>query len=192
MYSEVHYIMSQQSLKKKIIHVLAATILTTSTISGVSLVATPTVSAAKVSTSKIKLNEKSAIKKFNDKYTGAKVDEIQLETKGNEYVYEISGFDSQKEYSANVNAKSGKVTRAHSEKLDKNDNKTALDLSKVISRKEANRLAEKAAKKGQGQAWTLETDNGTAVWEVEVVNGHKSTDVKINAQNKTIISTEAD
>lgn len=184
--------MSQQSLKKTAAHLLAAVVLTTSTVSGVSLATTPTISAAKVSTSQIKLNEKAAVKKFNNKYTNAKVDEIQLETKGNKYVYEISGFDNDKEYSANVNAKSGKVTRAHSEKLDKNDNKTALDLNKVISRKKANSLAEKAAKKGQGLAWTLETDNGTTVWEVEVVDGHKSTDVKINAQNKKIISTEVD
>lgn len=184
--------MSQQSFKKKVAHLLAAVVLTTSAVGGASLITSPTVNAAKVSTSQIKLDEKAAVKKFNNKYANAKVDEVQLETKGSKYVYEVSGFDNQKEYSANVNAKTGKVTNARSEKRDKNDNKTALDLNKAISRKEANQLAEKAAKKGQGQSWTLETDNGTAVWDVEVVNGHKSTDVKINAQTKKIISTEAD
>jgi uncharacterized membrane protein YkoI len=181
-----------QSLKKRAIHLLAAAVLTTSAVSGVSLIAAPTVSAAKVSTSQIKLDERAAVKKFNNKYADAKVDEIQLETKGNKYVYEISGFDSDKEYSANVNAKTGKVTKAHSEKLEQNDDKTALDLDKAISRKEANRLAEKATRKGHGQSWTLETDNGTTIWEVEVVDGHKSTDVKINAHDKKVISTEAD
>ncbi|AWD63019.1 hypothetical protein LWHH1689_1732 [Limosilactobacillus reuteri] len=62
----------------------------------------------------------------------------------------------------------------------------------MISRQEANRLAEKAAKKGQGQSWTLENDHKTPTWEVEAVNGHQSTKVKINAQNKHIISTETD
>lgn len=183
--------MAQQSLKKKIIHLLAATVLTTSAVGGISLVNTPTISAA-AKTSQIKLSEKAAVKKFHQKYSNTKIDEIQLESKGNQYVYEVSGFDKHKEYSANVNAKTGKLSHAHSEKLDRNDHKEALNLNKLISRKEANKLAEKAAKKGHGQSWTLETDNGTATWEVEVVDGNQSTDVKINAQNKDVISTEAD
>ena len=72
------------------------------------------------------------------------------------------------------------------------EQKTNLDLDKAISRKQANKIAEKAAKKGQGQSWTLENDNGTPVWDVEVVNGQKSTEVKVNAQNKKVISVEAD
>lgn len=180
-------------VSKRLVHVLAVTVLTASSLGGINLAATPTtVSAAKASTSDIRLNEKAAVKKFNQKFSKAKIDEIQLEKQGQSYQYEISGFDNHKEYSARVNAKTGKVTRAHSEKLDNDDHKTAIDLDKVISRKEANKLAEQAAKKGHGQSWTLENDNGTLTWDVEVVNGHKSTEVKINAQNKKVISTEVD
>ena len=184
--------MKKQSFKKQLTHLLAVTVLTASSLGGIALVASPTVSAATVSTSKIKLNEKDAVKKFHKQFKNTKVDEIQLETKGNKFVYEISGTDNQKEYSADIDAKSGKVTNTKSETLENGEQKTNLDLDKAISRKQANKIAEKAAKKGQGQAWTLENDNGTTVWDVEVVNGPKSTDVKVNAQNKKVISIEAD
>lgn len=185
--------MKKQTFKNKAVHLMAVAVLTTSAVSGISLMNNnQVVSAAKTSTSQIKLDEKAAVKKFNKKYANIKVDEIQLEKKGTKYVYEISGFDDQKEYSADVNAKTGKLTRAHSEKLDDNENNTALDLSKTITRKQANKIAEKAAKKGQGQSWTLETDNGKAVWDVEVVNGHKTTEVKVNAIDKSVISTQVD
>ena len=179
--------MKKQSFKKQLTHLLAVTVLTASSLGGIALVASPT-----VSTSKIKLNEKDAVKKFHKQFKNTKVDEIQLETKGNKFVYEISGTDNQKEYSADIDAKSGKVTNTKSETLESGEQKTNLDLDKAISRKQANKIAEKAAKKGQGQAWTLENDNGTPVWDVEVVNGPKSTDVKVNAQNKKVISIEAD
>lgn len=184
--------MTKKSLKKQVIHLLAVTVLTTSSLGGAVLATTPVASAATVSQSKIKINEKTAVKKFNKQFKNVKVDEIQLETKGNKFVYEISGSDNQKEYSAHVNAKSGKVTNAHSEPVDNGDQKTHLDLDKLISRKKANQIAEKAAKNGKGQSWTLENENGTPVWEVEVVNGHKSTDVKINAQSKEVLNVEQD
>ena len=176
--------MKKQSFKKQLTHLLAVTVLTTSSLSGITLATSPAVSAATVSTSKIKLNEKDAVKKFHKQFKNVKIDEIQLETKGNKFVYEISGADNQKEYSADIDAKSGKVTNTKSEALENGEQKTNLDLDKAI--------AEKAAKKGQGQSWTLENDNGTPVWDVEVVNGQKSTEVKVNAQNKKVISVEAD
>lgn len=184
--------MKKQSFKKQLTHLLAVTVLTTSSLGGIALATSPAVSAATVSTSKIKLNEKDAVKKFHKQFKNAKVDEIQLETKGNKFVYEISGADNQKEYSADIDAKSGKVTNTKSGALKNGEQKTNLDLDKAISRKQANKIAEKAAKKGQGQSWTLENDNGTPVWVVEVVNGQKSTKVKVNAQNKKVISAKAD
>src|SRR5699024_7689631 len=155
--------MKKQSFKKQLTHLLAVTVLTTSSLSGITLATSQAVSAATVSTSKIKLNEKDAGKKFHKQFKNDKIDEIQLETKGKKYGYEISGEDNQKEYSADIDEKSGKVNNTKSEALDNGEQKTNLDLDKAISRKQANKIAEKAAKKGQGQSWTLENDNGTPV-----------------------------
>lgn len=138
------------------------------------------------------MNEKQAVAKFKQKYAKAKISEISLEKHLNRYQYEISGFDSQKEYSAKIDAQTGKLSAAKTEKLDADDHETAIKLNQVISRQKANQLAEKAAKSGQGREWTLETDDGQTIWQVDVVDGHQKTEVKINAVNKKVISVETD
>ena len=84
------------------------------------------------------------------------------------------------------------MSAAKTEKLDADDHETAIKLNQVISRQKANQLAEKAAKSGQGREWTLETDHGQTIWQVDVVDGHQKTEVKINAVNKKVISVETD
>lgn len=176
---------------------LAAAVLLTVTVSGGTLATTsessPIVQAAAQT---IKLNEKQAVAKFKQKYAKAKISEISLEKHHNRYQYEISGFDSQKEYqkeySAKIDAQTGKLSAAKSEKLDADDHETAIKLNQVISRQKANQLAEKAAKSGQGREWTLETDDGQTIWQVDVVDGHQKTEVKINAINQKVISVETD
>lgn len=171
---------------------LAAAVLLTVTVSGGTLATTsessPMVQAAAQT---IKLNEKQAVAKFKQKYAKAKISEISLEKHHNRYQYEISGFDSQKEYSAKIDAQTGKLSAAKSEKLDADDHETAIKLNQVISRQKANQLAEKAAKSGQGREWTLETDDGQTIWQVDVVDGHQKTEVKINAINQKVISKVA-
>lgn len=174
---------------------LAAAVLLAVTVSGGTLATTselsPTVQAAAQT---IKLNEKQAVAKFKQKYAKAKISEISLEKHLNryQYEYEISGFDSQKEYSAKIDAQTGKLSAAKTEKLDADDHETAIKLNQVISRQKANQLAEKAAKSGQGREWTLETDDGQTIWQVDVVDGHQKTEVKINAINQKVISVETD
>lgn len=180
-----------KKLNARLAHLMAVTLLLGS--AGGTMIATvPTVSAAKVNTSQIKLDEQAAVKKFNQKYANAKVEEITLESHFKKYRYEITGFDNSKEYTVEINAKTGKILKSESERLDKNDQNTALDLSKLISRKKATKAAEKAAKKGQAQEWTLESENGQAIWEITVVNGRQKVDVKVNANNGNVLNVEQD
>lgn len=175
---------------------LAAAVLLATAVSGGTIAATTKSSPIAQAAQTIKLNEKQAVAKFKQKYAKAKISEISLEKHHNRYQYEISGFDSQKEYSAKIDAQTGKLsaakTDAKTEKLDADDHETAIKLNQVISRQKANQLAEKAAKSGQGREWTLETDHGQTIWQVDVVDGHQKTEVKINAVNKKVISTETD
>ena len=171
---------------------LAAAVLLATAVSGGTIAVTAKSSPIAQAAQTIKLNEKQAVAKFKQKYTKAKISEISLEKHLNRYQYEISGFDSQKEYSAKIDAQTGKLSAAKSEKLDADDHETAIKLNQVISRQKANQLAEKAAKSGQGREWTLETDNGQTIWQVDVVDGHQKTEVKINAVNQKVISVETD
>ncbi|WP_288658754.1 PepSY domain-containing protein [uncultured Limosilactobacillus sp.] len=182
----------QHSLKSRLVRLMAVTVLTTSVIGGVSLATSPTVNAAQAKTQDIKISQKQAVKKFQKEFKNAKISEITLEPKGNRYQYQIDGFDKEQEHTAAINAKTGKITWSHSNKLDKDDGNSALDLKKTISRKTANKLAEKEAKQGQGQKWTLENDEGKQIWEVEVVDSSQTTEVKINALNQDIISSNVD
>lgn len=176
-------------MKRKITRLVAAILLAIA-VSGGTITATAKSSPIAQAAQTIKLNEKQAAAKFKQKYTKAKISEISLEKHHNRYQYEISGFDSQKEYSAKIDAQTGKLSAAKSEKLDADDHETAIKLSQIISRQKANQLAEKAAKSGQGREWTLETDDGQTIWQVDVINGHQKTEVKINAINQKVISVE--
>lgn len=146
----------------------------------------------KTDAKKINLSQQEALDKFDGQFKGKKIKSIDLKLEGNQYVYEIDGFDDTKEYSAEINAETGQVSHAHSEQLDHDDrNEKALNLNGIISRDEASKIAEKHAK-GTSQEWNLEQEGNTAYWDIEVSNGNKLTEVKINAHTKQIVATEHD
>ncbi|MBI1721923.1 Peptidase propeptide and YPEB domain-containing protein [Lactobacillus crispatus] len=142
----------------------------------------------------IKLSQQEAIDKFHQQFSGKQLKSIELNREGKHYLYEIEGFDSNNEYSVNINAETGQIGHVHSEKLDHDDrNQKALDLKGTISRDDASRIAEEHVK-GTSEEWKLEQDEdtGKTYWEVKVKNGHQETEVKINAYTKEVISTEHD
>ena len=142
----------------------------------------------------IKLSQQEAIDKFHQQFSGKQLKSIELNREGKHYLYEIEGFDSNNEYSVNINAETGQIGHVHSEKLDHDDrNQKALDFKGTISRDYASRIAEEHIK-GTSEEWKLEQDEdtGKTYWEVKVKNGHQETEVKINAHTKEVISTEHD
>ena len=142
----------------------------------------------------IKLSQQEAIDKFHQQFSGKQLKSIELNREGKHYLYEIEGFDSNNEYSVNINAETGQIGHVHSEKLDHDDrNQKALDFKGTISRDEASHIAEEHIK-GTSEEWKLEQDEdtGKTYWEVKVKNGHQETEVKINAHTKEVISTEHD
>lgn len=142
----------------------------------------------------IKLSQQEAIDKFHQQFSGKQLKSIELNREGKHYLYEIEGFDSNNEYSVNINAETGQIGHVHSEKLDHDDrNQKALNFKGTISRDDASRIAEEHIK-GTSEEWKLEQDEdtGKTYWEVKVKNGHQETEVKINAHTKEVISTEHD
>lgn len=148
----------------------------------------------KLKRAKIDLSQKDALDKFDAKYPNKQIKSIDLKQENGTYVYEIDGFDKTNEYTATIDADNGKVLQSHSEKLDVDDlHQKALDLNSIISRDEATKIAEKHAD-GVSKEWNLELDedDGKAYWDVEVSDGTKSTEVKINATNKDVVKTDRD
>lgn len=148
----------------------------------------------KLKRAKIDLSQKDALDKFDAKYPNKQIKSIDLKQENGTYVYEIDGFNKTNEYTATIDADNGKVLHSHSEKLDVDDrHQKALDLNSVISRDEATKIAEKHAD-GVSKEWNLELDedDSKAYWDVEVSDGTKSTEVKINATNKDVVKTDRD
>ena len=109
----------------------------------------------------IKLSQQEAIDKFHQQFSGKQLKSIELNREGKHYLYEIEGFDSNNEYSVNINAETGQIGHVHSEKLDHDDrNQKALDFKGTISRDDASRIAEEHIK-GTSEEWKLEQDEDT-------------------------------
>lgn len=143
--------------------------------------------------SKIKLSQTEAINKFDKKYSDKKLKEIDLKLDGNKYFYEITGFDKDKEYEMTINATSGKEVKSSSEKLDLDERlQKGLDLDKVISRDQANEIAEKEVKNSTAKEWTLKMDQDKVIWDVTVESGSSKHEVEIDAISKKVIKSEKD
>lgn len=148
----------------------------------------------KLKITKIDLSQQKALDKFNAKFTNKQIKSIDLKQENGTYVYEIDGFDKTNEYTATIDANNGQVLHSHSKKLDLDDrHQKALDLDSVISRDEATKIAEKHAD-GISKEWNLELDedDGQAYWDIDVSDGTKKTEVKINANTKEVVRTDRD
>lgn len=139
----------------------------------------------------ISLSQSDAINKFNEKYGSKSIKGIELKNKKNKYIYEVEGFDSEKEYKVKIDASSGNILKAKSENLDADDKEDALDLNGLISRSEATKLAQTKAS-GKAVKWSLEMDDKRPVWKVELKDGNKETEVKIDAKSQKILRTKTD
>lgn len=139
----------------------------------------------------INLSQSDAINKFNEKYGSKSIKGIELKNKKNKYIYEVEGFDSEKEYKVKIDASSGKILKAKSEHLDADDKEETLDLNGLISRSEATKLAQTKAS-GKAVKWSLEMDDKRPVWKVELKDGNKETEVKIDAKSQKILRTKTD
>lgn len=64
------------------------------------------------------LSQTEAINKFDKKYGNKDLKEIDLKLDGSKYIYEITGFDKDKEYEMIINAINGKEVKSSSKKLD--------------------------------------------------------------------------
>lgn len=143
--------------------------------------------------SQIKLSQTEAINKFDKKYSNKDLKEIDLKLDGSKYIYEITGFDKDKEYEMIINAINGKEVKSSSKKLDLDERlQKGLDLDKIISRNQASEIAEKEVKNSTAKEWTLKMDKNKAIWDVTVESGTSKHEVEIDAISKKVIKSEKD
>lgn len=143
--------------------------------------------------STIKISQDSALKTFATETNNAQLSELEIEFEKDKYVYELEGFDGKQEYKVEINAKTGEVISKQAETMDDEDKaeNKALDLSKVINKEEASKIAQQKVGSGTSKQWELEQkDDGTAVWKVAVADGTKVSRVRINAVTKEVLASK--
>lgn len=147
----------------------------------------------KLKTKKIKVSQSKALNIFDKDYANKEIKEIDLKLENGNYVYEIDGFDKNREYAMTIDAHTGEIINKHSEKLDWDEHlQKGLNFDQIISRTHASKTAENKFKDGTSYEWKLEQDKNKPVWEIKIDNGHQKTEIKIDAIDNKILETEHD
>ncbi|WP_311406685.1 PepSY domain-containing protein [Liquorilactobacillus uvarum] len=147
---------------------------------------------------KVKVSANQVIEIYQKAYPDTDITSIELDSTFGKYYYEVEGVDDNNEYSLRVDASSKTVSQKKQEQLDNDEkngtkrNEDKLNLDKLISVEEAADIAEKAAGSGSASEWTLDKDMDTTYWEVQVKNGSKQVEVKVNAQTGKVLEKETD
>lgn len=153
---------------------------------------------------------------LDDAKTG-QITSAELDRENGIWIFEIEVLDGNVEKDYKINADTGKIIRVEVEKdrdLFVNAQITAptqseatkpaqsgkvnsqspakADMKASITVEKAKEIALKDAKSGSVTQWELDRDYGVLVYEIEVVDGNKEIDYKIDASTGKIIKTEVE
>ncbi|MGP5430980.1 PepSY domain-containing protein [Enterococcus malodoratus] len=149
-------------------------------------------------TTNFKVSVDDAIKAYQEAYPDSDITSVDLETSFGKYLYKIEGVDDNKEYEVRVDADSKEVSKEREENLDTEDKdgvkrkEDKLDLDNLLSVEKVSDIAVKHVGKGKATDWSLDKDMGKTYWEVKVMDGHKETEVKIDAKSGDVLESETD
>lgn len=126
------------------------------------------------------------------------VTEVELERKLTGTIYEVEIKKDGYEYDLDLDAVTGKVLKKDKSKDDNDDqenldeNSTKIDSSKVTITTEA--AIETALKEANGTVTDveLETEDTQTFYDIEIVDGSKKVEVKIDAITGAVLSVEQD
>lgn len=136
-----------------------------------------------------------AIKLYQEAHPDTDITSLELENESRGFVYKVEGVDDQKEYEVRIDATTKEIIKDKNENLERDGvkrNEEKLDLTDVISIDEATKIAEKEAGVGSSVQWDLDRELDVTYWEVEVKDGHKSIQVKLDAKTGKVLQTELD
>ncbi|SUU92943.1 Peptidase propeptide and YPEB domain [Anaerococcus octavius] len=127
-----------------------------------------------------------AVDKFKETFPseGVEVSSVELDEDDDNYVYDIQGFDENKEYEAKIDAESGEVLAQEEETDEEVKDNVAIDFVSIISPKEA---MDKALENNEGYVKSYEiesNDEGKLVYKINVEDGD---DVELDAESGDIL-----
>ena len=112
-----------------------------------------------------------AFKTYMKKFPNTKVYKIEFEKEKGKFIYEIEGFNENKEYEIKIDIKTGEIIEEKSKISNDNQKKSELALANV---EKIDKFVGKAVTDvGEGtilKEWTLKMKNGIPEIEIEMVN----------------------
>ncbi|KIX90012.1 hypothetical protein TP70_09840 [Staphylococcus microti] len=128
----------------------------------------------------IQTEPEKAIETAQKEFDG-QVKNIEYKQDNGEWVYKIDLVNGQNEAEVKVSDKDNKVLTSEQETEDDMQEQKVVDLDSVVSYKDAIKTAQKEMK-GDLKQWKLNHDNGKLVYEVELVDQNKESEVIIDAK----------
>lgn len=116
----------------------------------------------------IKIKPEEAFDIFMEKYPTTKITKVKLDKEMGKFVYNLEGFERNKEYEVKIDSVNGNIIKEYMETDDDMDEMeiTRVNVEKIID------LVEKAMAEAGVDAkleeWTLDTDDGRVKLEVEM------------------------
>lgn len=164
---------------------------------------TTTSSSAATSTTtekvpEFKVSVEDAIQAYQEVHPDTDITTIELDSSLGNYFYKVEGMDDEKEYEVTIDAQTKEVTKQKEEALDADEQKGVkrqedkLDLSDLLSVEEAAKIATDEAKSGQATDWDLDKEMNVTYWDVQVKDGNKETNVKLDAKTGEVLEVELD
>ena len=135
---------------------------------------------------------------YQETYPDTYLTSIELEPERNQYIYKLEGVDEQEEYELKVDAITKEIKKQKNEALDRDERNgvklknKAIDLTNLASLNDATETAKKEAVDYTPVEWELKQELGVTYWKVNLKQAHKEKEVKINAQDLSILKVEDD
>ncbi|HCT95720.1 PepSY domain-containing protein [Vagococcus sp.] len=135
---------------------------------------------------------------YQETYPDTHLTSIELEPEQNQYIYKLEGVDEQEEYELKVDATTKEIKKQKNEALDHDERNgvklknKALDLTNLASLNDVTETAKKEAVDYTPVEWELKQELGVTYWKVNLKQAHKEKEVKINAQDLSILKVEDD
>lgn len=127
-----------------------------------------------------------AVAKFKEIFPaeGVEVTSVELDEEDGRYVYDVQGYDQEKEYEATIDAESGEIISSEEEVDDVDPDDVAIDFEKILSPKEA---MTKAMENNNGyvKSYELEWEDDKMTYDIDVQDGDE---VKLDAETGDILS----
>lgn len=137
----------------------------------------------------IEVSLQNAVDIFLREYEVDYITKVELDSDMNQWKYDVAGASNEKEYELVIDAHTGDILDQSEEAIEKGDEEQGISLNEILSPSEAMKIVQAETSNEIG-GWTLEVENGTEQYEIEVRDGSEDIDYIINAISGELVGRD--